>query len=138
MKLPPECTVSCYCIINPSEDPALVRRAVRNIFGEINDTIRGNAVTFTSTVALQRIRDAISSRRSFAAYKRQLLLSMNQDTASFLLNKQAAAAGVAALCANDDESPLGPIQVTLRSRDITSIIEWLTQSPAPRRGRRHT
>ena len=136
MKLPPECTVSCYCVINPSEDPDLVERAVRSIFGDVGCTIRGSAVTFASAALLPRIRDIISSRRSFAAYKKQLLSSMEHDAASFLLNKQAAAAGTAALCASDDESPLGPIRVTLRSHDIAGVIEWLTRIPAPKAGRR--
>jgi predicted RNA binding protein with dsRBD fold (UPF0201 family) len=42
-----------------------------------------------------------------------------------LLNKQAAYSGVIAPVEDWDESSLGPIRVTIDSRDLDKVIEWL-------------
>jgi len=34
--------------------------------------------------------------------------------------------GVVALCSDANQSPLGPIYAALESRDITTVIDWLT------------
>lgn len=85
---------------------------------------------------LSRIAETVRSRSSRAAYLRCMLRNMEGgedgggggDAAGstwFYLNKQAAAAGRIALCAEADESPLGPIRVTIRSPDIGAVIDWL-------------
>jgi predicted RNA binding protein with dsRBD fold (UPF0201 family) len=43
----------------------------------------------------------------------------------FLLNKQAAYEDVISLVENYEESPLGPIRVTIISDSLDRVIEWL-------------
>ena len=47
------------------------------------------------------------------------------DSTSFLLNKQAAATGIVVVIEEDQESPLGPIRVTLDCEELDAIIDWL-------------
>ena len=42
-----------------------------------------------------------------------------------LLNKQAAYSGVIAIVESGDESTLGPIMVTITSRDLDRVLKWL-------------
>ncbi len=44
-----------------------------------------------------------------------------------LFNKQAATVGIAALCDDSSESPLGPIVLTIRSQRVEEVIDWLTK-----------
>ena len=43
-----------------------------------------------------------------------------------MFNRQAAYAGVLALCGSEAESPLGPIYLRIDSQDLDDVIEWLT------------
>ena len=59
-----------------------------------------------------------------------MLLSTVEDEgiqAVLLLNKQAATVGIAALCDDPNESPLGPIVLRIRSQNILELIDWLTK-----------
>ena len=47
--------------------------------------------------------------------------------AVLMLNKQAATVGIAALCDDPSESPLGPIVLRIRSQRIVEVIDWLTK-----------
>jgi predicted RNA binding protein with dsRBD fold (UPF0201 family) len=42
-----------------------------------------------------------------------------------LLNKQAAIAGIAAVIEEEQESPLGPIRVTISCEELDALIDWL-------------
>jgi len=46
----------------------------------------------------------------------------------FFLNKQAAYSGVISLVERYEESPLGPIKVTIISNNLDKITEWLLSS----------
>ncbi len=54
------------------------------------------------------------------------MANLRDDSTWFYLNKQAAFMNTVALCAEDEESPLGPIKIILTSKNIESIIDWLT------------
>ena len=43
-----------------------------------------------------------------------------------LLNRQAATAGVVALCTSATESPLGPIVLEIECDKPETVIDWLT------------
>jgi predicted RNA binding protein with dsRBD fold (UPF0201 family) len=47
------------------------------------------------------------------------------DTTRFLLNKQAAIAGVVVVVEDELESPLGPIRVTIDCEELDALIDWL-------------
>jgi predicted RNA binding protein with dsRBD fold (UPF0201 family) len=49
------------------------------------------------------------------------------DETTLLLNKQAATVSIAALCDDPGESPLGPIVLRIRSKDLDAVVNWLTE-----------
>jgi len=54
-----------------------------------------------------------------------LLNNRVADSTSFLLNKQAAATGIVVVIEEDQESPLGPIRITLDCEELDVLIDWL-------------
>ncbi|MDP8905989.1 MAG: hypothetical protein M3M88_00515, partial [Thermoproteota archaeon] len=56
--------------------------------------------------------------------KKIIFSNQNMDTTWFLLNKQAAFSKVVALVEDEDESPLGPIKITIKNQNIEEIINW--------------
>ncbi len=128
MKIPDvTCSIEAYCSINPSEDPKKVEQALSNILSDIDIKINQESLKATSKnlESLTRIFETIHSRKSQNNFRRQLNHNLIDDSTWFYLNKQAAFANVVALCSEADESPLGPIKVILRSKNIEGVIEWL-------------
>jgi predicted RNA binding protein with dsRBD fold (UPF0201 family) len=54
-----------------------------------------------------------------------LLDNRSSNSTWFLLNKQAATAGIVVVIEEDQESPLGPIRVTIDSDNLDTLIDWL-------------
>ena len=52
--------------------------------------------------------------------------NLSGNSTWFYLNRQAAYVDVIALCNEEDESPLGPIEIILDSQQIEQVIDWLT------------
>jgi uncharacterized protein len=77
---------------------------------------------------LHHIRVGVKSHLSEGVLNRMLERNRRDNTTWFLLNKQAAHSGVIALVEDWDESPLGPITVTIDSRDLDRVIDWLVPS----------
>ena len=122
-----DCNVSAFCMINVSEDVNKVRTAVSNVLTDMDEKITGDLLVANSSnyESLTKIYETMRSRRSKSAYRRHLMRNMANDSTWFYLNKQAAFANVIALCDEADESPLGPIQVVLHSKNIEDVIDWL-------------
>jgi len=116
--------------VSPSEDPAKVLQAMKNVVGEaqcdiFTDSHSARLVTYDPS-ALTRMRDQLRDRHVRSAARKQMLLKNSGRSTSLMLNRQAAAAGVVALCGSPEESPLGPIYVILESEDIDALTDWLT------------
>ena len=75
--------------------------------------------------SLEKIYETIHSKKFQNIYRRNLEQNLDNNTTWFYLNKQAAFAGKIAICKDEDESPLGPIKVVLKSQNIERLIEWL-------------
>ena len=114
----------------PSEDPKKVLDAMRSI-------LVGNAVLVTQSSrmiklvseeasSLEVLRNQFRDRHVRGAARKLLLSSLKGDSTSLMLNKQAATVGVVALCSSADQSPLGPIYVTINSKQIVTLIDWLS------------
>jgi len=116
--------------VSPSEDPHLVAMAVARLLGCPEDEVQiePTEVIFKSggTSSLARIKDQLRDRRVRGAARKLLLSSMEKGKSFLMLNRQAATVGIAAICSSPDESPLGPIYLTLKSDDVKKVIEWLT------------
>jgi len=121
------CKIEIISNVNPSEDLKKVETAILNIFQ--NAKIKSDDFSVISNSRdlhlLEKIYDVIHSNHSQNIYRRQLEKNLENDSTWFYLNKQAAFVGTAALCEEAEESPLGPIKVTLTSSNIDGIIDWL-------------
>lgn len=126
---PPDirCSVAAECEVRPSEDPSAVAAALSEVLPGAPVRVEGGRAEAAADGlgCLSRIAETIRSRSSGAAYLRCMLRNMESDGTWFYLNKQAAAAGRIALCAEADESPLGPVRVTLRSQRVEHVVDWL-------------
>ena len=122
-----DCKISAYCTINASEDVNKVRTVVSNVLTDMDEKITGNSLVANSNnyESLTKIYETIRSRRSKSVYRKHLMRNMTEDSTWFYLNKQAAFTNVIALCDEEDQSPLGPIEVVLHSKNIEDVIEWL-------------
>jgi predicted RNA binding protein with dsRBD fold (UPF0201 family) len=119
-----EITVQTY--INPSEELEKVNFAIKNVFPNSNFMLKDNKLHLSTEKLedLKKIKDQIRSRSTISVLKKVLYNNQNMDITWFLLNKQAAFSGVVVLVEEEDESPLGPIKITIKNRDIEEIITW--------------
>jgi uncharacterized protein len=114
--------------VNPSESPEKVLSAITNIFGECSPEFKYGSLIVASCFALGSLRivyDQSRSRAAMGVLRRMLIDNRISNTTWFLLNKQAAAAGILVVIEDETESPLGPIRVKLVSDELDNIIEWL-------------
>jgi predicted RNA binding protein with dsRBD fold (UPF0201 family) len=112
--------------INPSEDLEKVNFAIKNVFPNSNFILKDNKLHMSTEKLedLKKIKDQIRSRSTISVLKKVLYKNQNIDITWFLLNKQAAFSGVVVVAEEEDESPLGPIKITIKNRDIEEIIAW--------------
>jgi predicted RNA binding protein with dsRBD fold (UPF0201 family) len=128
MKIPNiNCKIEMVCPVNLSEDPEKVKLAISNIFpySDIkneNFSIKAQSHELRS---LEKIYETITSTQSYKSYTRNLDNNLEDDKTWFFLNKQAAFVEKIAICDEAEESPLGPIKVTLTSSNIDGIIDWI-------------
>ena len=104
-----------------------VRTAVSNILTGMDEKLTDNSFAANSDnyESLTKIYETMRSRKTKSAYRRHLMRNMTEDSTWFYLNKQAAFADVIALCDEEDQSPLGPIEIVLHSKNIEDVIDWL-------------
>jgi uncharacterized protein len=112
--------------INPSEELEKVNFAIKNVFPNSNFILKDNKLHLSTEKLedLKKIKDQIRSRSTISVLKKVLYKNQNIDITWFLLNKQAAFSGVVVVAEEEDESPLGPIKITIKNRDIEEIIAW--------------
>jgi hypothetical protein len=114
--------------VNPSEDPKKVINALENVIGNCSPEFRYRSRVIghaTGSECLSLLYEQVRSRSAMGVLRRMLLDNRAGDSTWFLLNKQAAAVGIAAMVEDEQESPLGPIRVTIRCEELDSLIDWL-------------
>jgi uncharacterized protein len=112
--------------VNPSEDLDKVTLAVKNIFPN-SEFILKDTELYLSTEKLEdlkKIKDQIRSRSTIAVLEKVLYNNQKTNITWFLLNKQAAFSGVVVIVEEENESPLGPIKITIKNQDIEEIFKW--------------
>ncbi len=119
-----EITVQTY--VNPSEDLEKVTTALKNVFPDSIFILTDSKLHFSTKKLedLKKIKDQVRSRSTLSVLKRFLYYNQNMNITWFLLNKQAAFSGVVAIVEEEDESPLGPIRITIKNQNIEGIINW--------------
>ncbi len=128
MKIPNiNCKIEMSCPIHSSEDPDKIKKAIANIFPYSiikNENFSINAQS-KELRSFEKIYETIHTNKSQKIYIRNLENNLENDTTWFFLNKQAAFVEKVAICDEAEESPLGPIKVTLTSSNIDGIIDWI-------------
>jgi hypothetical protein len=121
------CKIEMFCTVNPSESIEKIEKAISNIFpysiiNNSNLTIHAQSKELRS---FEKIYQFIHNNKLQKNYLRSLEDHLQDDTTWFYLNKQAAFVEQIAICEESNESPLGPIKVTITSSNIDAIIDWL-------------
>ena len=116
--------------ISPSEDPDRVVGALENILGQSSGEVSLGShsvrIVTEDAKALLRMRDQLRDRHVRSAARRRLLLNREKNSTSLMLNRQAATTGILVVCGSPEESPLGPIYLTIESGRLDDVIDWLT------------
>ena len=121
------CKIEMFCTINPSESIEKVVQTISSIFPY--SVIKNNEFTINAISkelrSFEKIYHFIHNNKLQKNFLRSLEDNLENDTTWFYLNKQAAFVEQIAICEEFDESPLGPIKVTLTSSNIDRIIDWI-------------
>lgn len=119
-------------LVNPTEDDQKVLKAISTLSegGTITRTPLANeTIQITSESdslkSLTPLRDLLKRERVRGAARSVMFASIRGSTLAFMLNKQVAYAGRASFATSDNESPLGPIEVTIQAEDPAQVIDWL-------------
>ena len=128
MKIPNfKCKIIVNCEINPSEEFDKVSKALNNIFPSLEILEDKNSINLISEKlnSLENIFEYIHSTNSQKTFLRNLDKNLKKESTWFYLNKQAAFVNKVVICEDSIESPLGPIKITIFSKQIDSIIDWV-------------
>jgi len=128
MKIPSiNCKIEMFSSVNPSEDPEKIKIAISNIFPYSTIKTENYSISAVSKElrSFEKIYEVIHNNRFQKVFSRNLEKNLENDTTWFYLNKQAAFVGRIVICEEAEESPLGPIKVTLTSLNIDQIIDWI-------------
>jgi len=126
-----EVEVQVQAEINPTEDEAKVKRAVENVFSnlefEVEPQRRGSLLTARTRGidGLTKLYNLLRWERIRDAARAVLYGGMTENSIVFYLNKQVAYAGHVSFSQPTAESPLGPIRVEIRCDNPREIIDWL-------------
>lgn len=126
--------------LNPTEDPEKVARAVHNLFPSANlvnekTDVRHSRLyaTMTRLEDLENLKNVLRQEAIRDAARKVLFNSVSGSSIVVYLNKQAAFTGKASFCERYDESPLGPITLTITSESPEQVIDWLAPSSRARK-----
>jgi hypothetical protein len=122
--------------INPTESEEKVKKAVENVFGNIQiktqPSYKGSLLTAEAKglEALTKLYNLLRRERIRDAARGALFKGLSGKTISFCLNKQVAYAGHISFSEEMAESPLGPVKVKIECDNPRELIDWL----APKTG----
>jgi predicted RNA binding protein with dsRBD fold (UPF0201 family) len=119
--------------VNPSEHPQKVIDAIANVVAKCSPEVSSYRSRVVGRAAgsdsLALLYEQVRSRAAMGVLRRMLLDNRAGNSTWFLLNKQAATAGIAAVIEEEQESPLGPIRVTISCEQLDALIDWLVPEP---------
>lgn len=118
--------------VRPTEAVEKVRRAIFNVIDihDLNTVDLGGGrrllVGESSDVrSLIRLHHLLRVERILDAARNIMFKSLLNNTIVLRIHKQSAFAGRVSFVTYDDESPLGPIFITITSDKIREVIDWL-------------
>ncbi|MGC9112166.1 RNA-binding domain-containing protein [Acidilobus sp.] len=125
--------------LRPTESEEKVMKALTNLFDPERvekvqagdyEIIRAYA---SSLASLQKLHRLLRAQEILEAARSYMLKELKGDAVTMLFHKQAAYEGKVSLLTWSEESPLGPIKITIRHPSIRDVIDWL--APQTSRGR---
>jgi predicted RNA binding protein with dsRBD fold (UPF0201 family) len=126
-----EIDVKIQADINPTENEAKVKRAIENIFNNVEFEVKplkrgGQLIARTKgSDGLTKIYNLLRRERIRDAARSVFYKGASAQTIVFYLNKQVAYAGHISFSQLFGESPLGPIKVEIRCVNPRELIDWL-------------
>ncbi len=119
-------TIRISCRLNPTESPEKVRKALTNMFGEIEVVEADGEFTaeLDDYLLLRELRSRIATDKIRDTLSNILTRWAEDDLLSFGLNRQAAYNGHVSLTL-ENEDPMGPINVVIEG-DVRQAITFLT------------
>jgi len=122
--------------VNPTEDETKVKRAVENMFSnlefEVKPLKRGSLLTAKAKglEGLTKLYNLLRRERIRDAARSVLFRGVGGRSIIFYLNKQVAFAGHVSFSQPVGESPLGPLKVEIECANPQEIIDWLAPRTA--------
>jgi len=117
--------------INPTESQEKVKKAIENIFGQVQTKVqsiyKGGLLTAETKglEPLTKLHNLLRRERIRDAARRALFEGLTGKTITFCLNKQVAYAGHVSFSKEVAESPLGPIKIKIECENPRELIDWL-------------
>ena len=117
--------------VNPTESEEKVKRAVENIFGNVQTRIQSTSKGAILTAeaegpeSLTKLYNLLRRERIRDAARGVLFEGLKGNAITFFLNKQVAYAGHISFSKEVAESPLGPIKVKIECENPRQLIDWL-------------
>ena len=117
--------------VNPTESEEKIQKTIMNIFGDIPIQIKQAAKSkrviaqAKGTANLGNLRNILRRDKIRDAARKALHHGRKKDTSTIYINKQVAYAGHVSFSEAEGESPLGPIKISIESKDLTKLIDWL-------------
>jgi uncharacterized protein len=115
--------------VNPSEHSEKVISAITNIFDQCSPELKYGSLIAARCMGaryLTTVYDQSRARSAMGVLRRMLTDNRISNTTWFMLNKQAAIAGIVVVIEDESESPLGPIRVTIVCDELDKLIDWLS------------
>jgi hypothetical protein len=117
--------------VNPTESEEKVKKAIENIFGDVQTKIQPTSKGLLLTAeakgieSLTKLYNLLRRERIRDAARGILFEGLDGNTITFFLNKQVAYAGHLSFSKEVAESPLGPIKVKIKCENARQLIDWL-------------
>ena len=115
--------------VNPSENSEKVISAITNIFDQCSPEVKYGSLIVARCIGaryLTTVYDQSRARSAMGVLRRMLTDNRISNTTRFMLNKQAAIAGIVVVIEDESESPLGPIRVTIVCDELDKLIDWIS------------
>jgi len=131
-----EISVQIEAEVNPTEDEVKVKRAIENIFGNLEFDVkplkRGSLLTAKTKGldGLTKLYNLLRRERIRDAARSVLFRGVSSRSIVFHLNKQVAFSGHVSFSQPVGESPLGPIRAEIECANPNEIIDWLAPRTA--------
>ncbi len=123
-------------LVWPSEDKEKVLLALSNVFDyeRIREEKEGYAVKLIAEAdslnALKKLHRLLREERILDSARKHLLSGIDGNTLTFMLNKQVAYIGKVVFADSEKESPLGPIKITVETKNPKAVVDWLAPKTA--------